>query len=96
LFLTKRSPNGRRIAEDIGVKVRVVRQPQGTVQGVTLQSYHAGYVYDIAPALAEFLIAEGYAILEMRREEQRALAEPERRRVARTIIDEHRNGRRVR
>jgi hypothetical protein len=32
----------------------------------------------------------------MRREEQRALAEPERRRVARTIIDEHRNGRRVR
>ena len=78
------------------MKVRVVRQAHGTVQGVTLQSYHAGHVYDIAPALAEFLIAEGYAILEMRRDEQNRLAEPERRRVARTIIDEHRDGRRVR
>lgn len=77
------------------MKVRVVRQPQGTVQGITLQAYHAGHVYDIAPSLAEFLIAEGYAILEMRRE-QSAHAEPERRRAARTIIDEHRDGRRVR
>lgn len=95
-FRKNGSPIGRIIADHSLVKVRVVRQPQGTVQGIALRAYHPGRVYDLAPALADYLIAEGYALLEMRRDAPGELAEPERRRAGRPIIDNHRNGRRPR
>ena len=48
------------------MKVRIIRQPQGTVSGVALNSYRCGEVYDIPPTLAEYLVLEQFAILEMR------------------------------
>jgi hypothetical protein len=48
------------------MKVRISRRPQGVVQGVSLQHYRPGEVYDLPPALAEYLVMEGFAILEMR------------------------------
>jgi hypothetical protein len=79
------------------VKVRILRQPKGTIQGIALKAYHPDRVYDLAPALAEFLIAEGYALLEMRRDAAPQLAEPERRnRAARATMDDRRYSRRPR
>ena len=48
------------------MRVRIIRQPHGTVSGVTLNSYRCGEVYDIPPTLAEYLVLEEFAILEMR------------------------------
>jgi hypothetical protein len=48
------------------MKVRITRRPQGTVQGVSLLYYRPGEVYDLPPTLAEYLVMEDYAILEMR------------------------------
>jgi hypothetical protein len=42
----------------------------GTVQGMSLNYYRAGEVYDVAPSLAEYLIMEQYAIVEMRDRER--------------------------
>ncbi len=43
-----------------------MRQPHGVVQGVSLRNYRPGEVYDIPPTLADYLVMENYAILEMR------------------------------
>jgi hypothetical protein len=48
------------------MRVRIVRQPHGTISGVSLSSYRTGEVYDIPAALAEYLVMESYAIFEMR------------------------------
>ena len=48
------------------MRVKIIRQPQGTVSGVTLRTYRPGEVYDIPPTLADYLVLEQYAILEMR------------------------------
>ena len=43
-----------------------MRQPIGMVQGMSLKYYRPGEVYELPPSLAEYLIMEEYAILEMR------------------------------
>ena len=48
------------------MKVRIIRQPRGTVSGVTLSRYREGEVYDIPAILAEYLVMERFAMLEMR------------------------------
>jgi hypothetical protein len=48
------------------MRVKIIRQPYGTVSGVSLNAYRAGEVYDIPAMLAEYLMMEHYAILEMR------------------------------
>jgi hypothetical protein len=48
------------------MKVRILRQPRGTVSGVTLSHYRPGEVYDIPAILAEYLVMEQFAMLEMR------------------------------
>ena len=55
--------------EDNGtlVKVRIIKQPAGILDGLRLHCYRAGEVYDIPPALATVLVAEGFALIEMRR-----------------------------
>jgi hypothetical protein len=50
------------------VKVRILRQPTSNIQGLSLEIYHPGQVYDLPASLAEYLIVEGFAIVEMRRE----------------------------
>ena len=62
------------------MKVKITRRPQGVVQGVSLKYYRAGEVYDLPPTLAEFLVMEDYAILEMRdRDKPPVAVEVERR-----------------
>jgi hypothetical protein len=47
--------------------VRVVRQPSGMVDRVSLHHYRPGRAYDLDPSLAEYLILNGFAFVEMRR-----------------------------
>jgi hypothetical protein len=47
--------------------VRVIRQPTGDVDGVSLQHYHTGLTYDLPPLLADYLVLQGFAAIEMRR-----------------------------
>ncbi|MSO56972.1 MAG: hypothetical protein EXQ55_08650 [Acidobacteria bacterium] len=54
------------------MKVRITREPTGVVDGMALRHYHAGATYEIPAVLAEHLVAEGYAAIEMR-EHQRSL-----------------------
>jgi hypothetical protein len=60
--------------------VRMIRQPRGTVDGVQLGSYRPGQTYDLAPALADYLVLEGCALLEMRRGERSTRRRPNERR----------------
>lgn len=39
------------------VRIRIVKQPVGTVGGVSLDVYHPGRVYEVAPAVANYLIS---------------------------------------
>ena len=48
------------------MRVRITRQPLGTVQGMSLKHYRPGEVYELPPSLAEYLVMEQFAILEMR------------------------------
>ena len=48
------------------MKVKITRQPRGMINGVSLKYYRQGEVYDIPPTLAEFLVMEDHAIIEMR------------------------------
>jgi hypothetical protein len=55
------------------VKVRIVKRPGNTLDGMTLKSYVPGEVYDIPPTLADYLVLQGYAKPEMRRTARVAL-----------------------
>ena len=48
------------------MKVRITRQPLGIDQGMSLHRFRVGEVYDLPPSLAEYLVMESYAIVEMR------------------------------
>jgi hypothetical protein len=61
------------------MRVRITRQPIGMVQGMSLNYYRAGEVYELPPSLAEYLVMEKYAIVEMRDREQRPPVGQERR-----------------
>jgi hypothetical protein len=65
--------------------IRVIRQPIGSVNGLSLNLYKPGRCYDVDPAVAEFLVVSGYALIEMRK--------AERRRTSRGIDDRRRKKR---
>jgi hypothetical protein len=48
------------------VRIRIIRQPSGAVDGVSLRDYAMGRRYDLPSSLAEYLVAQGFAFLEMR------------------------------
>ena len=48
------------------MKLRITRTPTGVVDGMSLHYYRAGAAYEIPSGLAEYLIAAGYASVEMR------------------------------
>jgi hypothetical protein len=48
------------------MRVKITRRPYGVVNGMSLIYYRPGEVYDLPPTLAEYLVMEDYAILEMR------------------------------
>ena len=49
------------------MRVRIIRRPTGIVDGMSLHYYHAGQAYDVSTELAEYLVASGFASIEMRR-----------------------------
>lgn len=55
----------------VTMKVRITHEPRGTVDGMSLHYYHEGEVYDVSTRLAEYLVADGCAVIEMR-ERQRS------------------------
>jgi hypothetical protein len=55
------------------MKVRITRYAQGIVNGISLKHYRPGEVYDLPPAIAEYLVMEDYAILEMRNHDKPAV-----------------------
>lgn len=64
------------------MKVRIGRQPRGTVDGISLQYYHPGRCYDLPASLAQYLAAEGFGIFEMRRHVRSKRVRPTDRRKA--------------
>jgi hypothetical protein len=56
---------GTRIAsgycEESGVKVRLIKAPQGEMEGVKVDFFHVGATYELSSSLASLLICEGYA-----------------------------------
>jgi CheY-like chemotaxis protein len=46
------------------VRVLIIRQPTGAVDGILLASYHLGESYDLPPTLANYLVARGLAVFE--------------------------------
>jgi hypothetical protein len=61
---------GRWFAISAYMRVRITRPPRGAVDGMSLHYYHAGEAYDVPPQLAEYLVAEGFASIEMRQRQR--------------------------
>ena len=57
--------NGRGIIPGF-VKISIIKQPAGVVGGCALDHYHPGRVYDVAAHLANYLVAEGFAVFDRR------------------------------
>ena len=65
------------------MKVRIIKQPAGILDGLRLRCYRVGEAYDIPAAVATALVAEGFAIIEMRRPDPAAAWRDQDRRVSR-------------
>lgn len=48
------------------MKVKITRRAYGVINGLSLSYYRPGEIYDLPSTLAEYLVMEDYAILEMR------------------------------
>ena len=51
----------------MGVMVRVIDQPYGFADGVSLRRYKPGRTYEMDPVLAEYFVLQGFGLFEMRR-----------------------------
>ena len=66
------------------MRVCIMRQPNGVVEGVSLARLLVGECYDLSAALAEYLVLNGYAIIELRSEKRtHPDPKPDRRRYPR-------------
>jgi hypothetical protein len=52
------------------MRVKIVRQPVGSVNGLNLSFYKPRLTYDLPADVASYLVASGFARLEMRRSEK--------------------------
>ena len=48
----------------------MMKTPSGVIDGMSLHYYHAGGAYEVPTVLAEYLVADGYAAVEMRRRQR--------------------------
>jgi hypothetical protein len=48
------------------MKVKIIRQPAGSVNGLNLTLYKPRLIYDLPADLASYLVTSGFARLEMR------------------------------
>src|SRR3981081_4315358 len=87
-----RSAKGRGLASASDVTVRVVRQPVGALDGVSLRRFRPGLTYDLDSSVADYLVVQGFAIVERRRSQRSQRARPNDRRSFTQIIEEVRDG----
>jgi hypothetical protein len=52
------------------MKVRITRRTLGHANGVSLRHYRPNEVYDVPPSIANYLVAQGVALFEMRSREE--------------------------
>ena len=52
--------------------INVTRQPSGSVDGLSLTLYRVGRSYEVDALLGQYLVMEGYAVIEMRRRQRSA------------------------
>ena len=57
----------------MAMKVRILRQVLGHVNGVSLRHYRPNEIYEVPPSIANYLVAQGVALFEMRNREGRAV-----------------------
>ena len=50
--------------------MRIIQQPVGRVDGISLAHYRLGQIYELPPSIAEYLVMRGYGQIEMRREQR--------------------------
>jgi hypothetical protein len=50
--------------------VRIIKQPTGVVDGLSLKHYHLGHTYAVPLSLGDYLVMQGYAVIEMRRQQR--------------------------
>ena len=61
--------------------VQIVKQPtEARIDGLELKHYIVGEVYDIEPLVAEYLVVNGFAIVEVRHGQRSARKRPNDRR----------------
>jgi hypothetical protein len=61
--------------------VKITKQPFGKVEGMELRRYLAGQRYNVSAAVAEYLMLNGFAVVEVRGRQRSARERPiERRR----------------
>ncbi len=65
------------------MKVRIIREPLGTLNGSALSGYRIGEVYDLPVIVADYLVVEGFAIVEMRQRHVKVPVAAERRQSGR-------------
>lgn len=58
--------SGKYFAAYFRVRVRIFKKPEGVVSGVAMCNYLPGHSYDVDSPLAEYLVLEGFAQVEMR------------------------------
>ena len=63
------------------MKVRIVKRPTETLDGMDLDKYAPGLVYDVSRELAEYLVLQGFGKFEMRRTTRPGLKQKEDRRI---------------
>jgi CheY-like chemotaxis protein len=72
------------------MRLRICRQPTGTIDGITLEHFRPGLVYDIGTQLAAIFLAEGWAEPYGQRDEgRRAIRYPNRLAALVLVVDDH-------
>ncbi|RPI50133.1 MAG: hypothetical protein EHM55_22140 [Acidobacteria bacterium] len=64
--------------------MRITHEPKGIVDGMSLHYYREGEVYDVSARLAEYLVADGCAAIEMRQRQRSTRIRSNDRRRSRT------------
>jgi hypothetical protein len=62
------------------MRIRIVKEAGQTANGIDLKHYRIGQTYELGATVAEYLVAEGVAIVEMRKDDERARTYPNDRR----------------
>lgn len=62
------------------LRLLILKQPTGIVAGVSLKNYRPGRVYEVTGYLANYLIVEGFALVEMRQQNRSSRVRPNERR----------------